>query len=67
VASNLVEKMDRQVKHPPDFADYREAFRPWIAREILLARIAEAKTFNHFERVRALEKQLAQIEIDCGE
>jgi hypothetical protein len=44
-----------------DFADYRDALRPYLAREILIACIGEAKTCGRPDRVADLELQLSQI------
>lgn len=44
-----------------DFADYRDALRPYVAREILKARMAEAKTCRRMDRYRDFEVQLASI------
>jgi len=60
-ASNLVIDMSARLKHPPDFADYRDALQPYIAREILLARVAEAKICGRLDRVADLEYQIARI------
>jgi hypothetical protein len=49
----------------PDYADYREALRPYILRELLLARIDEARkslSLHLTGRVRELAAELAEIE-----
>jgi hypothetical protein len=49
----------------PDYADYREALRPYILRELLLARIDEARksiSLHLTGRVKELAAELAEIE-----
>ena len=61
VATNLAaDTLETQI-YPPDFADLRDALAPFMAREILIARIGEAKTCGRPDRVADLELQLAQI------
>jgi hypothetical protein len=63
VAASLALKMrDRYEKtgcgpREPDYADFREAFRPYIHRELILARIAEARK-TQAERLTARMKEL---------
>ncbi len=42
VAKSLVEQMERKDR-VPDYADFRDALRPFVERELLLARIDEAR------------------------
>ena len=49
----------------PDYADYRDALRPFVKRELILARIAEARKKHSAEltvRVRELAIELAECE-----
>lgn len=49
----------------PDYADYREAFRLHIKRELLMARVDEARTEASkviTERMRDLANELVEIE-----
>jgi predicted metal-binding protein len=58
-------------KHP-DVADFREAFRPYLERELLRARIDEARQSHAVmltgrmreldEKLRALDKAIARLE-----
>jgi hypothetical protein len=57
-------KMHRGPKEP-DYADYREAFAPYIKRELLLARIDEARNLTVTAltaRMRELSEQLYECE-----
>ncbi len=42
VAKSLVEQMEKTGR-APDYADFREAFRPFVRAELLRARIDEAR------------------------
>lgn len=49
----------------PDYADYRDALRPFIQREILLAQIEEARSLSSnvlTERIQVLARRLAEVE-----
>ena len=49
----------------PDYADYRDALRPYVRRELLLARIDEARKKHSVAltaRVRELANELAECE-----
>jgi hypothetical protein len=61
----LCDRTDEKYKHPPDYADFRDALRPFIVRELLLARIDEARRgcgIGLTERVRGLAEELATLE-----
>jgi hypothetical protein len=48
----------------PDYADFREALRPFVERELLLARIGEARTASGkllTSRIRELATELAEL------
>jgi hypothetical protein len=56
----MEEKFNRQ----PDYADFRDALRPFILRELLNARIDEVRTTSGVvltERVKQLAKELRSI------
>jgi Mg-chelatase subunit ChlI len=49
----------------PDYADYRDALRPFIRREIILAKIEEARSCSSAvltDRIADLARQLADVE-----
>lgn len=70
VARSLVIKMeDRHNKsrvgpREPDYADFREALRPYVQRELLLARIDEARK-TAATAVTARVKELATELMEC--
>jgi hypothetical protein len=61
VAVNLSADILDARSYPADFADLREALKPWIAREIPIACIGEAETCGRPDRVADLELRLARI------
>lgn len=61
IADALVRRMMATNKRPPDFADFRDALRTPMAREILRARIAEAKSCGDHRRVAELERALSAL------
>jgi hypothetical protein len=59
VAKSIAVRMRADLRREPDYADYREALRPYIQRELLLARIAEARhSFGETLTVRMRELAL---------
>lgn len=71
VARSLILKMDKEHRKTkvgptePDYADFREAFEPYIQRELLLARIDEARITASMAltgRVKELSLLLAECE-----
>lgn len=63
VAKSLEVKMEGNRKRP-DYADYRDALRPYIQRELILVKIEEARHAagaNLTARVRELAKELAEV------
>ena len=57
----------KEVERPltPDFADFRDALRPYVQKEILLARIAEARLCGGLglsAHIAALAGELTEIE-----
>jgi hypothetical protein len=47
----------------PDYADYRDAMRPYVKRELLLAQIAEARHLS----ADALTSRVAQLALELAE
>jgi hypothetical protein len=48
----------------PDFADYREALRPFVKRELIMVRIDEARKVSGrvlTERIRELAAELMEV------
>ncbi|MGH9744735.1 MAG: hypothetical protein ACRD59_01325 [Candidatus Acidiferrales bacterium] len=75
VARSLCLQMDKKHRatkrgpSQPDYADFREVFRPFIERELLRARIDEArKTSGRVltDRMRELEKELLALKFPDG-
>lgn len=65
VATSLSIKMAKTADFHPDYADFKEAFAPYVKRELLLARIDEARLSHSVmmtERVKALAIELAECE-----
>lgn len=63
VARSLALRMAEQKKEP-DYADYRDTLRPFVKRELILARIEEArKSAGEMltARVAELAKELAEV------
>lgn len=42
-----------------DHADFLAAFTPYLARELIEAKLEEARLFRHLQRVKELERELA--------
>ena len=66
VARSLCMQMGEKLKRTPDYADFRDALRPFIQRELLKARIDEARKTSGralTERVKELAKELDAIEL----
>jgi hypothetical protein len=64
VAQSLCVQMRDKEKREPDYADFRDVLRPFIQKEILIARIAEARTtagIQLTERMRALANEILNI------
>jgi hypothetical protein len=63
VAKSLADQMDKNLKRQPDYADYRDAIRPFLQVELLHARIEEARLISGralTARVRELAVELEQ-------
>lgn len=53
-----------EAKRQPDYADFRDALRPFVERELILARIEEARKaagIRLTDRVKELAKELAEV------
>jgi hypothetical protein len=65
VARTLTHKMYEEHSRLPDYADFRQALKPFIQREMVLARIDEARVSGSSfitSRVKALTRELMAIE-----
>ncbi|MBZ5700245.1 MAG: hypothetical protein LAN84_00200 [Acidobacteriia bacterium] len=69
VARSLAIKMDDKYRktgagpREPDYADYREAFAPYVKRELLLARIDEARKTS----AKALTCRMMELTVELAE
>lgn len=50
----------------PDYADLRDALRPYVAREMLAARLEEAEASHNNKRVFNLKVELATVELEIS-
>ena len=66
VARTLAMKMKDGQRGDPDYADFRDALRPYVQREILLARITEARHVAS-DCLTARVKQLAAELLEVNE
>lgn len=65
VARSLGDQMIKKFNRYPDFADFRQVFKPFIEKELLLARIAEARKLGSkqlTERMKELTRELHEAE-----
>lgn len=65
VARSLVEQMAKKFRREPDYSDYRKVFRPFLAKELILVRIAEARKLGVkqlSERMKELDKELREAQ-----
>jgi hypothetical protein len=65
VAKSLCIQMDKKLKREPDYADFRDVLRPFIKKEILNARIEEARMLSGrvlTARVKELAAELEALE-----
>lgn len=65
VAKSLCTQM-RKTLHgrEPDYADFRDVLRPYIQKELLMARISEARSCSGLmltDRIRVLAKELDSL------
>jgi hypothetical protein len=63
VARSLVVQMEKNLKRQPDYADYRDAIRPFLQVELIRARIDEARLISGIAltaRMRELSTELEQ-------
>jgi len=66
VARKISHSMYYTHSRPPDYADFRDALGPYIHRELLLARIDEARMAGSAivtSRVKELSSELMKIEV----
>jgi hypothetical protein len=66
VARVLVMHMIRPVPNVPDYADFTDTLRLFVRRELLLARMNEARSFGNFARELDLQKQLDDVSFEIG-
>lgn len=70
VARTLVMNMQQALGRTPDYADFRDTLRPFIRRELIRARVDEARTSGSHavtSRVRELTMALMNIEVECAD
>ncbi len=64
VARSLCIQMEKKSSREPDYADFRDVLRPFLQRELLNARIDEARKTSGralTQRVRELAKELQSL------
>lgn len=68
VVGNLMEKFQNDFSHPPDIADFCEALKTPIRREILLAKLDEARepSLARGLRIRIIVEELREVLLDDG-
>jgi hypothetical protein len=62
VAKSLCIQMDKKLKREPDYADFRDVLRPFIKKEILNARIEEARMQSGRVLTARVKELVAEIE-----
>lgn len=50
----------------PDYADLRDALRPYVVHEILTAKLEEAEICRHRKRIFDLKIELATVELEIS-
>jgi hypothetical protein len=66
VAKSLCLQMKEKWKRDPDYADFRDVLRPFVQRELLRARIDEARLCSGrtlTDRVRELSEELTAVQL----
>lgn len=66
VVRSLCIQMDRKLSREPDYADFRDALRPFLKRELLRARIDEVRKMSGralTERMRELDKEWRELKL----
>jgi hypothetical protein len=58
VVRELIVRMQKPYPHVPDLADFRDELRPFVQRELLMARIEELQRYGTFSHVMELQKEL---------
>jgi hypothetical protein len=64
VAKSLCYQMQQKLKRDPDYADFRDVLRPFVLRELLMARVDEARKLHGAQltvRIAELSRELAEI------
>lgn len=66
VAKSTITELERKFPgRTADYADFRDALDPYVKRELILARIAEARTSSAAvltDRIKSLAAELAEAE-----
>jgi hypothetical protein len=65
VARSLDDQMMKKFNRHPDFADFRQVFKPFVEKELILARIAEARKLGSkqlTQRMQELTRELHAAE-----
>jgi len=66
VARELVVKMISPEPNVPDYRDFTDALRPYVRRELLLARIETAMHFGTFLHIVELKKELGEVDAEIA-
>jgi hypothetical protein len=66
VVRELIVREVEPFPNVPDFADIRDAIRPYLQREILRAQIDTAMLFGTFPHVLGLQKQLDSVNFEIA-
>jgi 2-C-methyl-D-erythritol 4-phosphate cytidylyltransferase len=69
VAKSVFSKL-KTIRREPDYADYRDALRPFVRRELILARIEESRKVSGrvlTERMRELAGELMEVDAEIEE
>lgn len=66
IARRLVILMAEPVPFVPDYADFADELRPYVQRELILARITEAQRSGTLRHILELQGALALVEREIG-
>jgi hypothetical protein len=61
---SLLNKKKKEFPIKPDYSDFVEPFRIYLRKELLLARIQQAKEDQRLDRLPELRKELVEAERD---
>jgi hypothetical protein len=66
VAVSLRWRLTNLLHHEPDYADFRDAFRPYVRIEILVARLDALRTphVDRDKKVREIVQELADMQFE---